>query len=121
MHELSHGAPLSGNNRKDPMLLFSNPLKAMVAASVFAAPFAFASVTHAAGGGTVQEGWSPTKPYPSHEVYYPGTEELGEEEIRVIACGSGMPMPRAKQAAACFLIELGNGEKFTGPRKHTQY
>ena len=67
---------------------------------------------HASGGGAVQTGWSPTKPYPTHEVYYPGTEELGADEIRVIACGSGMPMPRTKQAAACFLIELGNGDKF---------
>ena len=66
----------------------------------------------AAGAGVVQSGWSPTKPYPNHEVYFPGTEELGPEEIRVFACGSGMPMPRTKQAAACFLIELGNGEKF---------
>ncbi len=56
--------------------------------------------------------WSPIKPYPEHEVYFPGTEELGPEEIRVFSCGSGMPMPRLKQAAACFLIELGNGEKF---------
>jgi ribonuclease Z len=56
--------------------------------------------------------WSPTAPYPSHEVYYPGTEQLHPDEMRVIACGSGMPMPRSKQAAACFLIELGNGEKF---------
>jgi ribonuclease Z len=56
--------------------------------------------------------WSPTKPYPSHGVYYPGTEELRPDEMRVIACGSGMPMPRLKQAAACFLIELGNGDKF---------
>ena len=31
----------------------------------------------AAAGGTVQAGWSPTKPYPSQEVYYPRTEELG--------------------------------------------
>lgn len=66
----------------------------------------------AAPGGTVAKGWSPTRPYPRQEVYYPGTEELGADEIRVIACGSGMPMPRTKQAAACFLIELGNGEKF---------
>jgi len=66
----------------------------------------------AAGGGTVETGWSPTKPYPTHDVYYPGTEELQPDEMRVIACGSGMPMPRTKQAAACFLIELGNGEKF---------
>jgi ribonuclease Z len=37
-------------------------------------------------------------------VYFPGTEELAPDEIRIIACGSGMPMPRLKQAAACFLI-----------------
>jgi ribonuclease Z len=55
--------------------------------------------------------WSPTKPAPNRGVYYPGTEELAPNEMRVIACGSGMPMPRLKQAAACFLIELGNGEK----------
>jgi ribonuclease Z len=65
----------------------------------------------ASGGGTVAEGWTPTGAYPTQEVYYPGTEALAEDEIRVIACGSGMPMPRLKQAAACFLIELGNGEK----------
>jgi ribonuclease Z len=56
--------------------------------------------------------WSPIKPYPTQNVYYPGTEELAPDEMRVIACGSGMPMPRLKQAAACFLIELGNGDKF---------
>ena len=70
------------------------------------------SEARASGGGTVQEGWSPTGVYPVQDVYYPGTEELAKDEIRVIACGSGMPMPRLKQAAACFLIELGNGEKF---------
>ena len=57
-------------------------------------------------------GWSPTGENPSRDVYYPGTEELEPDEMRVIACGSGMPMPRLKQAAACFLIELGNGDKF---------
>jgi len=46
------------------------------------------------------------------DVYYPGTEELAPDEMRVICLGSGMPMPRLKQAAACFLIELGNGDKF---------
>jgi ribonuclease Z len=56
--------------------------------------------------------WSPTKPYPEHNVYYPGTEELKSDEMRVIALGTGMPMPRLKQAAGCFLIELGNGDKF---------
>ena len=66
----------------------------------------------ASGAGQVATGWTPTGVYPDHEVYFPGTEELGPDEMRVIACGSGMPMPRLKQAAACFLIELGNGEKF---------
>jgi ribonuclease Z len=66
-----------------------------------------------ASGSTVSsDDWSPTKPAPKHGVYYPGTEELHPDEMRVIACGSGMPMPRLKQAAACILIELGNGDKF---------
>ena len=55
---------------------------------------------------------TPTKPGSSRDVYYPGTEELAADEMRVIACGTGMPMPRLKQAAACFVIELGNGDKF---------
>lgn len=58
------------------------------------------------------EAWSPVGPYPKHDVYYPGTEQLGADEMRIIACGTGMPTPRLKQAAACFLVELGNGEKF---------
>lgn len=62
--------------------------------------------------GMTPDQWSPTKPYPQHNVYYPGTEELKPDEMRVIALGTGMPMPRLKQAAACFLIELGNGDKF---------
>jgi len=56
--------------------------------------------------------WSPTKPFPVHDVYYPGTETLGPDEMRVIACGTGMPQPRLKQAAACYVVELGNGDKF---------
>jgi ribonuclease Z len=44
--------------------------------------------------------------------YYPGTEDLDPDEMRVTACGSGMPIPRMSQAAPCFLVELGNGDKF---------
>ena len=54
---------------------------------------------------------SPTKPR-SLDVYFPNTEELASDEMRVIACGTGMPTTRAAQAAACFLVELGNGDKF---------
>lgn len=56
--------------------------------------------------------WSPVKPFPSQTVYYPGAERLQPDEMRVVACGTGMPQPRLKQAGSCFLVELGNGDKF---------
>ena len=46
------------------------------------------------------------------DFYSPNSETLNPDEMRVIACGTGMPTPRPAQAAACFLVELGNGEKF---------
>jgi ribonuclease Z len=46
------------------------------------------------------------------DVYYPGSEDLAPDEMRIIACGTGMPNARPKQAAACFIVELGNGDKF---------
>jgi ribonuclease Z len=46
------------------------------------------------------------------DKYYPNTEALGADEMRVLACGTGMPTPRRSQAATCFLVELGNGDKF---------
>jgi ribonuclease Z len=45
-------------------------------------------------------------------VYYPNTEELAKDEMRIISCGTGMPNQRPSQAASCWLVELGNGEKF---------
>jgi len=54
---------------------------------------------------------SPTKARP-RDTYYPNTEDLAPDEMRVIACGTGMPTTRGAQAAACFLVELGNGDKF---------
>jgi ribonuclease Z len=54
---------------------------------------------------------SPVKARP-REAYYPNSESLAPDEMRVIACGTGMPTTRAAQAAACFLVELGNGDKF---------
>lgn len=62
-----------------------------------------------AAGGTVQ---GPNVVAPDRYVYYPGTEVLANDEIRVVACGTGMPSSRHGQAASCWLIETGNGEKF---------
>lgn len=55
---------------------------------------------------------SPTEPLAERDTYYPTTEGLEPDEMRIIACGTGMPTTRAAQAAACFLVELGNGDKF---------
>ncbi|MHC4440816.1 MAG: guanitoxin biosynthesis MBL fold metallo-hydrolase GntH [Planctomycetota bacterium] len=62
-----------------------------------------------AAGGKVL---SPVSAAPGRYAYYPGTEELGSDEMRVIACGTGMPAARHGQAATSFLVELGNGDKF---------
>ncbi len=62
-----------------------------------------------AAGGTVKD---PRGAAPNRYVYYPGTEKLGKNEIRLFACGTGMPAARRDQAATCWLVELGNGDKF---------
>jgi ribonuclease Z len=66
------------------------------------------SVNLFAAGGTVS---SPNQIAPDRYVYYPGTEVIAEDEIRVTACGTGMPASRHGQAATCFLMEFGNGNK----------
>lgn len=55
---------------------------------------------------------SPVEALADRDVYYPGTEDIGPDEMRIVALGTGMPSARPKQAAACFLVELGNGDKF---------
>ena len=55
---------------------------------------------------------SPTGTVDDRDVYYPGTEALAPDEMRVVALGTGMPSARPKQASACWLVELGNGDKF---------
>ncbi len=77
-----------------------------LAVAVAAAPF-LVDPAQAAGGAVK----SRTGVAPDRYVYYPGTEELKEDELRLIACGTGMPAARRDQAATCWLVELGNGDK----------
>ncbi len=46
------------------------------------------------------------------EQYFPNTEPLAANEMRIIALGTGRPFVRPAQANAGWLIELGNGDKF---------
>lgn len=48
----------------------------------------------------------------SRDMYYPGTEDLASDEMRVISCGTGMPAARRSQAATSWLVQLGNGDNF---------
>jgi ribonuclease Z len=63
----------------------------------------------AASGAAVR---TPTGVVTDPDIYYPGTEALDPDEMRIVALGTGMPSSRPKQAAACWLAELGNGDKF---------
>lgn len=45
-------------------------------------------------------------------TYFPGTERLGKNEMRITALGTGMPNQSPSNVAASFLVELGNGESF---------
>lgn len=41
-----------------------------------------------------------------------GSEELADNEMRIIAMGTGMPQVQREQASACWYVELGNGDSF---------
>ena len=45
-------------------------------------------------------------------TYFPGTEKLGKDEMRIVALGTGMPTQSPSNASASFLVELGNGDSF---------
>ncbi len=55
--------------------------------------------------------YSPVKTR-ARDFYTPNSEDLGPNEMRLLACGTGMPTARPKQAASCWILELGNGDKF---------
>ena len=42
---------------------------------------------------------TPTGTLADPNIYFPGTEELAPDEMRLISCGTGMPTARESQAA----------------------
>jgi len=88
--------------------LKNNKLKQSLWTFIFSFILIFPVLSHAAGGVVK----SPTGTASDRYVYYPGTESLAKDEIRLFACGTGMPAARLGQAATCWLVELGNGDKF---------
>ena len=69
------------------------------------------NITYAEAAKDKKQKISPVEPR-DRDFYAPNSEALGPNEMRLIACGTGMPTARPKQAASCWLLELGNGDKF---------
>ena len=44
--------------------------------------------------------------------YFPNTELLGSDELRITALGTGMPNQTRAAVSISYLVELGNGDKF---------
>jgi uncharacterized protein (DUF3084 family) len=44
--------------------------------------------------------------------YFPNTELLGADEMRITALGTGMPNQTKAAVSIAYLVELGNGDKF---------
>ena len=44
--------------------------------------------------------------------YFPNTELLGDDEMRITALGTGMPNQTKAAVSISYLVELGNGDKF---------
>jgi len=86
-------------------------------AAVIAAVVAILSVGYLIGRSSSADGLADAQELSPVEArdrlfYAPNSENLAPDEMRLIACGTGMPTARPKQAASCWLLELGNGDKF---------
>ena len=65
------------------------------------------------GGITLPEYYRPTKYMTGSSAnYFPLSEQLGPDEMRVSFCGSTPFPPRLDQAGTCIMVELGNGKRF---------
>jgi ribonuclease Z len=54
----------------------------------------------------------PTPSVKNRNIYFPSTEPLGPDEMRITFMGSQPWPPRISQAAECIMVELGNGKRF---------
>ncbi len=54
----------------------------------------------------------PTPSVRNRNNYFPQSETLGPDEMRVIFMGSNPWPPRLTQASTCIMVELGNGKRF---------
>ena len=56
--------------------------------------------------------YQPTPSVKNRNNYFPQSEPLGPEEMRITFMGSQPFPPRLNQAGTCIMVELGNGKRF---------
>ena len=56
--------------------------------------------------------YKPTPSVRSRMNYFPGSEPIGKDEMRISFVGSCPFPPRRNQAGTCIMVELGNGDRF---------
>ena len=87
-------------------------LPALLGVTAVAIGFGFMVGNHLAVGSPAEASISPVKAHAERDAYFPQTEDLGPDEMRITSLGTAMPFQRPAQAAPSFLVELGNGDKF---------
>lgn len=63
-------------------------------------------------GSTLPDYYKPTPGMRSRNNFFPLSEELGPDEMRISFVGSSPFPPRLNQAGTAIMVELGNGKKF---------
>ena len=62
------------------------------------------------GGITLPEYYRPTPYIGNRNNYFPTSEQLGPDEMRISFVGSCPYPPRRSQAGTCIMLELGDGQ-----------
>ncbi|MGI9621242.1 MAG: guanitoxin biosynthesis MBL fold metallo-hydrolase GntH [Acidimicrobiales bacterium] len=63
-------------------------------------------------GTTLPDYYRPTKYVKNNQIFAPGLEAVGPDEMRISFIGSCPWPPRRDQAATSIMVELGNGDSF---------
>jgi ribonuclease Z len=63
-------------------------------------------------GSTLPDYYRPTDYVKNNQIYVPGLETVGPDEMRISFIGSCPWPPRRNQAATSMMVELGNGDTF---------
>jgi len=64
------------------------------------------------GGITLPPYFKPTPYIGNRNNYFPRSEEIGPDEMRISFIGSCPYPPRRNQAGTCIMLELGDGQRF---------